>query len=120
MKTGPCRGGVPVATRWDAMPRKASERLVGALPWLETAAGLAQKALAPLLGAAGPKRLQDTLNGTWLGHPLHPVLVSAPIGAWTTTMLLDLAGEERAADLSLRLGLLGALGAAATGAAQWQ
>jgi len=35
-------------------------------------------------------------------------------------MLFDLMREERAADLTLSLGLAGALGAAVTGAAQWQ
>jgi nitrite reductase/ring-hydroxylating ferredoxin subunit len=35
-------------------------------------------------------------------------------------MLFDLMGEERAADLTLGLGLVGAFGAAVTGAAQWQ
>ena len=27
-------------------------------------------------------RLRDGLHGVWLGHPLHPVLVQAPVGAW--------------------------------------
>jgi nitrite reductase/ring-hydroxylating ferredoxin subunit len=35
-------------------------------------------------------------------------------------MVFDLMGEERAADLTLGLGLVGAAGAAVTGAAQWQ
>jgi nitrite reductase/ring-hydroxylating ferredoxin subunit len=42
-----------------------------------------------------------------------------PIGFWTTGVALDLAGEERAADLALAWGILSALPAAATGAAQW-
>jgi nitrite reductase/ring-hydroxylating ferredoxin subunit/uncharacterized membrane protein len=72
------------------------------------------------LGAEGRKDVKDILNGTWFGHPLHPALVVLPLGCWTTTMVLDLAGMEDAADLSLQLGVFGALAAAATGAAQWQ
>src|SRR5215470_10169211 len=45
------------------------------------------------------------LNGTWLGHPLHPLLTDVPIGAWTVAMLLDL--------ISLTLGVP-ALGPAAS------
>lgn len=103
-----------------ASGEKLTDRVLGALPWLDSAADVTQKIFSPVLGPQGPKPLQDFLNGTWLGHPLHPVIVSVPIGAWTTTMLLDLAGMEEGADLSLQLGVLAAVGAAATGAAQWQ
>ena len=27
--------------------------------------------------------LKILLNGSWLGHPLHPLLTDIPIGAWT-------------------------------------
>lgn len=36
--------------------------------------------------------LKDVLSGTWLGHPLHPLLTDVPIGAWTSALVLDLAG----------------------------
>src|SRR5439155_22637987 len=39
---------------------------------------------------AGP--LKDILSGTWLGHPLHPVLTDVPIGAWSSAFVLDLLG----------------------------
>lgn len=102
------------------MAGKASDRLVAAMPWLDTAAHTMQTALAPVLGPSGNRRVKDALYGTWLGHPLHPALVSLPLGFWTSTAVLDLAGLDRGADLSLRLGVLSALGAAASGAAQWQ
>jgi nitrite reductase/ring-hydroxylating ferredoxin subunit/uncharacterized membrane protein len=102
------------------MARKLSDRLVEALPWLDDVAQPVQQALAPILGPSGNKQLQDILNGTWLGHPLHPALVTLPLGFWTSTTVLDLAGMERGADLTLQLGLLSALGAVASGAAQWQ
>ena len=37
-----------------------------------------------------PQPLRDVLHGTWLGHPLHPVLTDVPIGCWTSAAVLDL------------------------------
>jgi nitrite reductase/ring-hydroxylating ferredoxin subunit/uncharacterized membrane protein len=102
------------------VPTKVTHRLVAELPWLDTVAGALQKAFEPVLGQDKPRAVRDALYGTWLGHPLHPAVVDVPIGCWTSSLALDLAGEERAADLTLTLGLLGAGAAAATGAAQWQ
>ena len=39
--------------------------------------------------ALRPPALKDFLHGTWLGHPLHPVLVQVPIGTWTSAGMLD-------------------------------
>jgi uncharacterized membrane protein len=74
-------------------------------------------------GRAG-QLVKEALKGGWLGHPLHPVFVDTPIGAWTTALVLDGAakgdpGMRRAATLALGVGLLGALGAAITGIAEW-
>jgi len=102
------------------MPQKLSAQILDAMPWLDGPAEAVQQALRPLLGAEGRKDVKDILNGTWFGHPLHPAIVVLPLGCWTTTMVLDLAGMEDAADLSVQLGVLGAFAAAATGAAQWQ
>lgn len=62
----------------------------------------------------------------WLGHPLHPVVVTVPIGAWTTSAWHDARSavtgdprDEHAADVALRVGVVGALAAAATGIAQY-
>src|ERR671925_383943 len=41
-----------------------------------------------VLGGPG-KLLQDFLNGSWLGHSVHAVLVDVVIGAGTAAMLLD-------------------------------
>ncbi|HVA88987.1 MAG TPA: Rieske 2Fe-2S domain-containing protein [Chloroflexota bacterium] len=102
------------------MAKSSSDRLVEALPWLDSLASALQKAYTPVLGPSGNPRVKDALYGTWLGHPLHPALVSMPIGFWTCTAVFDLLGQEKGADLTLRLGLLTSVGAAATGAAQWQ
>src|SRR3954451_23450680 len=39
--------------------------------------------------ALRPQAVKDLLHGTWLGHPLHPVLVQVPVGSWTSAGLLD-------------------------------
>jgi nitrite reductase/ring-hydroxylating ferredoxin subunit/uncharacterized membrane protein len=70
--------------------------------------------------------LKNFLSGTWIGHPLHPILKDLPIGAWTMAALFDglcsRGGDtslERAADISIATGLVGALASAVTGLADW-
>lgn len=33
--------------------------------------------------------LKKFLQGTWLGHPLHPALVHVPTGLWTAVLVFD-------------------------------
>ncbi|TVL91133.1 Rieske (2Fe-2S) protein [Streptomyces sp. SAJ15] len=62
-------------------------------------------------------RARELLRGRWQGHPLHPTLVQAPIGSWTSAALLDLTrGNERAARLLIAVGLVTAAPAAVAGA----
>jgi nitrite reductase/ring-hydroxylating ferredoxin subunit/uncharacterized membrane protein len=64
----------------------------------------------------GPAK--DLLSGTWLGHPLHPLLTDVPIGAWTSSLVLDLFGGQharRAAQMLVGVGLVGAVPTAAAG-----
>ena len=67
-------------------------------------------------------RLKDLLSGTWLGHPLHPMLTDIPIGSFTSATLLDLVGgrrAQRAANLLATVGVLSAAPTAAAGLADW-
>ena len=79
--------------------------------------------LGKVAGKLLPKgTVKDVLHGTWLGHPLHPLLTDLPIGCWTNAMLLDVVGGERgrpAADLLGGAGVLLALPTAAAGRADW-
>jgi uncharacterized membrane protein len=80
--------------------------------------------------AAGPSghRVRNALHGTWLGHPLHPLLVTVPIGAWAVALVLDAldaagtrfgARHRPTADLNVAAGCAGAVTAAAAGIADW-
>jgi nitrite reductase/ring-hydroxylating ferredoxin subunit/uncharacterized membrane protein len=102
------------------MRTKLSDRIVATMPWLDGVAAVWQKIGEPIAGQNAPQTLKDALAGTWLGHPLHPAMVQLPIGFWTSSLALDVAGQEEAADLTLALGLATATGAAVTGIAQWQ
>lgn len=95
---------------------------------LDTASDALQPAVTNLFKAGGEagQAAKNFLHGTWLGHPLHPVLTDIPVGAWTTALALDaieaVSGREEfgsAADAAIAIGLVGALGAAATGITDW-
>jgi nitrite reductase/ring-hydroxylating ferredoxin subunit len=66
-----------------------------------------------------PGKARDALNGVWLGHPVHPLLVQAAAGAWLSASIMDLAGDPEAARLLAAAGLAAAVPAAASGAADW-
>jgi nitrite reductase/ring-hydroxylating ferredoxin subunit/uncharacterized membrane protein len=68
------------------------------------------------------KWLQDFLNGSWLGHPVHPVATDVVIGGATVIALFDLAALflgtadlETASLVAVGLVALAALSAVATG-----
>ena len=74
-----------------------------------------------ILGGPG-RLLQDFLNGSWLGHSLHAVLVDVVIGGATAVLLLDVLriffaveGLEDAATWVLGLAWLAGIGAILTG-----
>jgi nitrite reductase/ring-hydroxylating ferredoxin subunit len=67
-----------------------------------------------------PQALKDFLHGSWLGHPLHPVLVQVPVGTWTSAGVLDLIPPLRpAATVLIATGVGAAVPAALAGAADW-
>jgi nitrite reductase/ring-hydroxylating ferredoxin subunit len=79
--------------------------------------------LTRLIGrAVGPRLVRNLLSGTYLGHPLHPVLTDLPIGAWAMSTMLDTVGgpdTERGADLLVAAGIAAAVPTAATGLNDW-
>jgi nitrite reductase/ring-hydroxylating ferredoxin subunit len=80
---------------------------------LETARTAVNKVLRP-------QAVKDLLHGTWLGHPLHPVLAMVPVGTWLSAGLLDLLPPARpAATTLIGTGVAASLPAALAGAADW-
>ena len=78
--------------------------------------------LEPLVRSAIPGRARALLGGSWLGHALHPLLTDVPIGAWTSSLILDFAGgpsAEQAADLLLGIGIVAVAPTAASGWSDW-
>jgi len=63
--------------------------------------------------------IQNFLNGTWLGHPVHSVVTDVPIGALTVAIVADVIGQHVVADVSMLLGVLGMVVAAVTGLADY-
>ena len=86
---------------------------------LDDPAAALQEAIAVVVK---PGPFKDVLSGTWLGHPVHPLLVTLPIGSWAGATVLDLtagAGGRDAADRLVGLGVLTALPTALAGASDW-
>jgi nitrite reductase/ring-hydroxylating ferredoxin subunit/uncharacterized membrane protein len=97
--------------------------------WMETAGWLDRPAdvvqswilgFYEALGDAGTS-VKSVLHGTKpLGHPLHPALISVPIGAFTVMVLADWLALVKAVpsevgSFGLIIGVVGMLAAAATG-----
>ena len=40
------------------------------------------------------KWLLDILKGTWLGHPLHPILAHIPMAMWPGALIFDLLSQR--------------------------
>jgi nitrite reductase/ring-hydroxylating ferredoxin subunit/uncharacterized membrane protein len=65
-------------------------------------------------------RVRDALHGVWLGHPLHPVAVQLPMGAWMSAAVLDtLPGTRVSSTVLIGVGTAGAAPAALAGLNDW-
>ncbi|SMH50444.1 Ferredoxin subunit of nitrite reductase or a ring-hydroxylating dioxygenase [Rathayibacter oskolensis] len=98
-------------------------KLVRLVTRLEDAA-----ALDPLVGRVRkavnavirPQPVRDVLHGVPVGHPVHPLLVLIPTGAWVSAAVLDLLpGNEKAACTLIGVGVASVLPTAATGYTDW-
>ena len=96
-------------------PTSLLERIEN-LEVLDRVVGVAQRAVRTALP---PGRIRDALHGVWLGHAFHPALVQLPVGAFLCAGVLDATGSERQARTLIGVGLVGAVPAAAAGAADW-
>lgn len=71
---------------------------------------------AVMQGGEGTRTLADLLHGTWLGHPLHPVLTDMVVGAWSIGLFFDIVSlftpsrqAEMIADALTKVGNVAAL-----------
>ncbi|WP_327293980.1 MULTISPECIES: Rieske 2Fe-2S domain-containing protein [unclassified Streptomyces] len=89
---------------------------MGDTEWLDVLISPVQRVVRAL--PLGPAR--DVLHGRQLGHPLHPLLVQIPMGAWLSAAVLDLVpGRERSARLLVGVGVVSAVPAALAGWVDW-
>jgi nitrite reductase/ring-hydroxylating ferredoxin subunit/uncharacterized membrane protein len=100
--------------------------LVGKQKWIDPLAKTLDEAVGGVFQGEAGRTLKDGLNGTWLGHPLHPVLTDVPIGAWMMAQVFDTLDSvnggnryEEAARVCINTGLVGAVAAAVTGLTEW-
>lgn len=77
-------------------------------------------------GGDATRNLADVLHGTWLGHPLHPMLTDIVVGAWTLGAIFDVLslGDnasqwEKVADKLTAIGTIAAIPTVASGLADF-
>lgn len=63
--------------------------------------------------------VKDVLNGTWLGHPIHPAITDVPIGAFFVALVLDIVGQPDAALIALIVGQVTFFASVVTGLADF-
>lgn len=116
------------------MHMKRTDQAIGRIEqaeWLDPPTYALGNALARLMQVAGRRSqlVRDAMQGSWLGHPLHPLLVTVPIGTWTLALgfdLLAILGFARAreaapaARTALKAGAAGAIAGALAGLFDWQ
>jgi hypothetical protein len=77
------------------MKRDLTERISSRIiesNWIKNITALLDRFLQGCFRTSAMRRLKIFLNGTWVGHPLHPALTDVSIGAWTLAIVLDLIG----------------------------
>jgi nitrite reductase/ring-hydroxylating ferredoxin subunit/uncharacterized membrane protein len=102
-------------------------RFIDSQRWLDPLADPLQKITAAVYRGRLGRGVKSFFNGTWLGHPLHPVLTDIPLGAWTLAVIFDLIYlfsqrspmARSAAEIMIGIGIVAALGAAVTGYTDW-
>ena len=109
---------------------ESASRVSEHFTWLDRPSYRLEHAMAltfTLFGGASD-RARNVLNGTYVGHPVHPVAATVPVGAWTVALLLDAVdalsprppGFREATRLTVGVGVAGSAAAAVTGLADWQ
>jgi nitrite reductase/ring-hydroxylating ferredoxin subunit/uncharacterized membrane protein len=108
----------------DELITQPLEKAIESVPVLDNGAKTAASALHQVIldGGEETRRLADFFHGTWLGHPLHPVLTDVTIGGWLFGTMFDVLSIlpftghiRRTADTLVRLGTVSAIPTAIAG-----
>lgn len=89
------------------------ENAEGLDPIVKKVKGIVEKVIRP-------QAVRDILHGVPFGHPIHPISVQVPIGAWLSAAVLDLLPKtSRASGVLVGVGIAGVLPSVATGWTDW-
>lgn len=58
---------------------------------LDASAAAAARVAGTVVDRSG---VGGVLRGSWLGHPMHPLLVTIPIGTWVTSAVFDMVFDD--------------------------
>ncbi len=108
------------AARGPATPRL--HRLADRIETLSALDPVGDRLAAAVRATVRPGRLKGLMSGSWLGHPVHPVLTDMALSAWVSAALLDVWGGEEtapAADRLVAAGIAAAVPTALTGMTDW-
>ncbi|ADX74664.1 Rieske 2Fe-2S domain-containing protein [Pseudarthrobacter phenanthrenivorans] len=85
--------------------------------WLDPVAKKVRKVVKRTIR---PKWARDVLHGVPIGHPVHPLAVQVPLGAWISAAVLDaFPGNDRAATVLVGVGAASAVPSAVAGFMDW-
>src|SRR5712691_1240373 len=127
-----CQGKVSTLSAGNSVTETSTPSATPAQPqsFAERLSDCLQHGIQVVIGSQRkpPRLLKSFLNGTFFGHPLHPAITDVPIEAWMLAAVFDViwlispmsyAWAARGAEIAVVVGILGALGAAVTGLADW-
>lgn len=110
------------------MDKLEPEKILRQIPDFKDAAQSVSRGIHDIVleGGKPTRKVADLLHGTWLGHPLHPVLTDIVVGAWGFGAVFDLMSlnsksrsAEKAADTLTTIGTLAAIPTAVAGIADY-
>jgi nitrite reductase/ring-hydroxylating ferredoxin subunit/uncharacterized membrane protein len=94
----------------------AAAQLIERATFLDRPAQALQALVAPVMSRPATQHLA---SGAVIGHPLHPLLVTVPIGAWSCSLAFDALGDDEASSTLIALGVVSAVPTAFTGLHDW-
>jgi uncharacterized membrane protein len=90
----------------ETQPTPAPHRALRAVEGAQALDGPAT-GLTRLLRGPAESTIGGLVRGRWLGHPLHPLAVTVPVGAWLCSAAFDLIpGQQETARRLVAAGLL--------------